>query len=615
MDSNVVTSALSSSSPCDKKLSVADLKSYLKSSGVSATGDKGSLWWRCKTHHSVVSLKLVTADGVIPTTLKAAQLRKAAARVGVSPIGTPDEMLGGLVDYLTKEQRSSTGDAASSSSASASDPNAASSSSSQPKGPALAEAVLSLADAAAISPIRILQLSDPSLQPTSPTAQLRKAYLKISLHIHPDRIGSIFKEATKAFQVLVTAYETLTSPDYIPSDEPTTKKGKKKTQQISRSNEGCHSTKIHCPRCNARWGDKVEGNPEWSYNVMMQGLKSFHCSTCLLKFGCMSARHQCPHCRKPFSYSPGDYHRKITCSSSRCQKPFGFHLYHMSDLALRNLREEILQTRDETAKKMVGLKRRSKRAARGQEEEMDLRAFAAGLAEECPKCGIDFAELRLEGITAETHLMNCTDEKSHQKQQAKKEAQRKKVDAKEEERALQNDAESKAAFDFLGRNNNQLYLLSEGQLEKEMKEKGLASSEGDDKADMIAALVNQERSLVVRDGGGSAANGGGGVSASLPSMSTLQRMDVGELRAVLASHGVGGKKMKGMSKRQMLDLLEDKVYKNDDDDVKEVKLLTNGGNEGGCGSKMPAKKRRKKEVVTMDSDDDDSSDGDWNPDA
>jgi hypothetical protein len=287
----------------------------------------------------------------------------------------------------------------------------------------------------------------------------------------------------------------------------------------------------------------------------------------------------------------------------------------MSNLALRNLREEILQTRDETAKKMVGLKRRAKRAAREEEEEMDLRAFAAGLAEECPKCGIDFAELIFEGLTAEIHLMNCKDEKSHQKQQAKREAQRKKNDARAEAQVLQNDAESKAAFDFLGKNNDQLYLLSEGQLQKEMKEKGLASSEGDDKADMISALVNQERSLVVRDGGGGAANGGGGGSASLPSMSTLQRMDVDELRAVLASHGVGGKKMKGMSKRQMLDLLEDKMYKNDDDSVEEVKLLTNGGNGGDCGGKKPAKKRRKKEVVAMDSDDDDGSDGDWNPDA
>jgi hypothetical protein len=267
---------------------VADLKAYLKDGGVSATGDKGSLWWRCKIHHTVVSIGLVTADGGVPTKLTAAQLRKAAARVGVSPIGSSDEMIGGLVEYLTKEKRKNGGGDDDAASASASDPTA------KVKGPALAEAVLSLADAAIISPIRILQLSDPALQPTSPTADLRKAYLKISLHIHPDRIGREFKEATKAFQILVTAYETLTSPDYIPSDESAPKKGKKKAAQISRSNEGCFRTLVYCPRCSARWGDKVEGNPEWSYNIMMQGLQSFHCATCLLKFGCMSAQHRCP---------------------------------------------------------------------------------------------------------------------------------------------------------------------------------------------------------------------------------------------------------------------------------------------------------------------------------
>eukprot|EP00978_Attheya_sp_CCMP212_P030713 scaffold114029_cov39-Attheya_sp.AAC.1 len=291
-----VSSQLSSSSPSDEKLSVADLKAYLKDAGVSATGDKGSLWWRCKIHHTVVSTGLVTADGGVPTKLTAAQLRKAAARVGVSPIGTSDEMIGGLVEYLTKEKRKNGGGDDDAASASASDPTASSckSNATKVKGPALAEAVLSLADAAIISPIRILQLSDPALQPTSPTADLRKAYLKISLHIHPDRIGREFKEATKAFQILVTAYETLTSPDYIPSDESATKKGKKKAAQISRSNEGCFRTLVYCPRCSARWGDKVEGNPEWSYNIMMQGLQSFHCATCLLKFGCMSAQHRCP---------------------------------------------------------------------------------------------------------------------------------------------------------------------------------------------------------------------------------------------------------------------------------------------------------------------------------
>jgi hypothetical protein len=286
-------------------------------------------------------------------------------------------------------------------------------------------------------------------------------------------------------------------------------------------------------------------------------------------------------------------------------------MYHMSDRALRNLREEIVQARDDFAKKMAGLKRRSKKAARAtaDDDEMDLQAFAAGLADECPKCGVDFAELRNEGITTEVHLMNCNDEKAHRKQQTKKEATRKKETAKEEAQATQNDAESMAAWGFLGKNNDQLYLLSKDQLQKEMKEKGLESNAGSDKADMIAALVNQDRGLVVRDGRGG--KGGEGSASNLPSMETLQRMDVAELRAVLASHGVGGGKLKGMSKRKMLDLLEDKVYKGgEDDDTKEVKLLANGDD---YGRNKPAKRRRKEVVV--DSEDDNGSDGDWNPDT
>lgn len=36
---------------------------------------------------------------------------------------------------------------------------------------------------------------------TTPTALMRKQYMKISLLIHPDKLSKRFKEATKAFQV------------------------------------------------------------------------------------------------------------------------------------------------------------------------------------------------------------------------------------------------------------------------------------------------------------------------------------------------------------------------------------------------------------------------------
>ena len=42
-----------------------------------------------------------------------------------------------------------------------------------------------------------------SLAAGTPTATLRKAYLKLSILIHPDKLSRSFPQATKAFQCLV----------------------------------------------------------------------------------------------------------------------------------------------------------------------------------------------------------------------------------------------------------------------------------------------------------------------------------------------------------------------------------------------------------------------------
>ena len=58
-------------------------------------------------------------------------------------------------------------------------------------------------------------------------------------------------------------------------------------------------------------GGEQEGNPDYFYTHLMTGLRTFTCSTCLCDFGCMTAQHRCPHCRRPYLYTPGDYHRKV----------------------------------------------------------------------------------------------------------------------------------------------------------------------------------------------------------------------------------------------------------------------------------------------------------------
>ncbi|GMI30799.1 hypothetical protein TeGR_g4883, partial [Tetraparma gracilis] len=564
--------------------------------GMSQAGEKQTLWVRCKLHHSVQSLSLRTADGSDPTRLKPAALKKTCARAGVSPIGSGDELLIGLVAALKRTAPAEAAASADSSSSSAPAAPAA------PAGPALAAAVLSLADESAYDPIVVLRLSDPSLGASSPAALLRRGYLKMSLMIHPDRIGRAFPEATRAFQVLVEAFERLTSPDSVPSADAPAKKGEKaKPARISRSNDGCHRTRVKCPRCKTAWGDAVEGNPDYYYNIMMQGLRSFCCSTCLLEFGCMSATHECPKCRRAFEYGPEDYHRQVTCGSAKCGRKFGFMMYHMSDLALRTLRDDVVRTRDEKAKYAAGMKRRAESARRRNdvaEDAMELQQFKLGLANECPQCGVSYAELKEQGVSPAEHMLNCNDSGAKEKRKREKEELRAKKAKREEGERKQGKAEALASWQFLGSKDEQLYLLGEDELAKVASDRGVSADPAASKSGLIAAIVSgNSTSIVAHDG-----RAAGKLSReTLPSISTLQRMDEEELRCVLAAGGVAG--VEGKGKAALLALVEGAVL--DDGEGKKgggVKLLGNGGQEV---------------IDLVDDDDDDEeeegSDGGWEP--
>jgi len=100
------------------------------------------------------------------------------------------------------------------------------------------------------------------------------------------------------------------------------KKPRQKHKEVVRSNEGCHKTRVNCPRCHMEWGRAELGLETAAYNLLMMGLKEYVCGRCACSFGCMTAEHKCPHCRKPFDYSPQDYHRKIVCGNAGCGKKF-----------------------------------------------------------------------------------------------------------------------------------------------------------------------------------------------------------------------------------------------------------------------------------------------------
>jgi DnaJ domain len=107
----------------------------------------------------------------------------------------------------------------------------------------------------------------PAITASSPTTAMRKAYLKLSLLIHPDKLSKHFADAAKAFQALVRAFERLSCPSYATDFAPAT--GKDKVVTIARSNEGCHRTRVCCPRCIQPWSEgTLDGSPLFIFNYI-----------------------------------------------------------------------------------------------------------------------------------------------------------------------------------------------------------------------------------------------------------------------------------------------------------------------------------------------------------
>lgn len=377
------------------------------------------------------------------------------------------------------------------------------------------EGILNLA---ATSGSERLTSSSKSIDGKYSPSLLRKLYLKLSLIIHPDRLARETPNATKAFQALVKAYESLSNPpDFSVLAEGTSssssRRGRRGAEaangpdnilQISRSNENCYRTRVLCPRCKEPWNEgSLDGNPDYCYNFLMTGLKQFTCSTCLCEFGCMTAIHLCPFCSKRFDFAPSQYHQQITCPRENCHRSFGFYLYHISDRKIKEMKglikEELQQRLRQRESKLSRQQRSQRRGALDQSEKEA--AFLLGLQDVCPRCGEDLSEFAATKEGSELlaqHLMECLDEvkhKQHQKKTAKKLA---KEEAKERRKEKQEDAQIHAAWQLFGSNTSQLWLLSEEQLKEEAKQRGLRSD--GDKDDLIDRLVQgKDEPLLIQD--------------------------------------------------------------------------------------------------------------------
>ena len=208
--------------------------------------DKGTYIWRLKLYDKVVEKALMVDDNRNPMLLPGGELKKVAAKRGISPMLTPEEMLDELIKKLENEKGST---AASSSTSNGETTTTTNNNTSTNNAIIIAKKIIELAenyDDEGI--INILnQSTDTRITRTSPIAAMRKCYLKLSLLIHPDKLGRDFEHATKAFQALVIAFERLSSPDATPITPASSASGKKPLS-INRSNEGCYRTIIKCPR-------------------------------------------------------------------------------------------------------------------------------------------------------------------------------------------------------------------------------------------------------------------------------------------------------------------------------------------------------------------------------
>jgi len=401
----------------------------------------------------------------------------------------------------------------------------------------------------------ILSLSGKKIQANSGKAELRKAYLLLSSKVHPDKNPGN-QEAVKAFQALLSAYERLANPEkFADEDDEDEKPAKKrqKTERFTRSNGGCFKTKVKCPQCKTEWGLPVVGLEDCAYNFIMTGLKQYICHVCSCQFGCMTALHYCPHCRKEFSYDPDDYHRKITCGNIKCNKEFGFWMFKVSERREKEVRQEAKELHESRLKKAAQKKRRAQRAGnRGAGEDgaskqrLQEKLFLLQLRDSCPRCGWELE--RGEGHDeAQQHLTaECNDKvkiREYQQEVADIEAEaRSKLDAKASEEEIL----ALKQWESNGRQLGQLWMLSDTMLKRQCETFNLPiKGKRHELIQRLSQHIRSQARLMITDGKTDVSSGASGYDAcslkhadaeDLPQ--NLNSLDKEQLQDLCASYGV-----------------------------------------------------------------------------
>lgn len=501
---------------------------------------------------------LNTEHGTKVKNMKPAEIRKSLCDAGLSPIGDGGELKKRLAVYYVTMAPSAAGATSSDTSdagvggGEASETTAATTETASDSD-TLRELMNVIMANEGDYPF-ILSLSGKMVTAASSKPELRKAYLLVSMKVHPDKnAGNPL--ATKAFQAVVESFERLANPEQFEEEEDDGKPMKKrqKTERFTRGNEGCHPTKVQCPKCRSVWNTRDLGLEDSAYNFLMQGIKQYICGGCFAKFGCMTALHTCPHCRKSFEYDPDDYHRKISCGNDKCQKQgrtFGFMMFKVSERREIEIRKEVKIENETLAKKRAQQRRRNQRFDKrtgpevSNEDRVKEQLFLLKLADNCPRCGWEL-ERGLKVEDAQAHLDGCTDDKeiaAYKKKLADEQKKDQKKAAKEES---QEDMLAYKTWEHNGRQVGQLWMLSENTLAKECHRVDI-KTEGMDKLEMIRQLgkVIRDRERKMLTMGDNADQRTSYDVTSIQHVddedlpSNMETMEKEELACVAASYGV-----------------------------------------------------------------------------
>lgn len=247
---------------------------------------------------------------------------------------------------------------------------------------------------------------------------------------------------------------------------------------------------------------------------------------------------------------------------------------------MKDMKKTVKEELDRKLKAREAKQRRAARSRRGMDQNDLEQSFLFGLCDMCPRCGEDFTEIDDEAAVSH-HLMNCNDENKHrvfQRQQAKAQ---KKQNRKEEKQQVQDNAATEAAFQFLGAQDGQLWLLDEDQLQREARRRGVQIADGKhSKDDIIDLLVNEdaeEQRVESSSGSKRRKSIEGGASSSAVVVrkkrqrtmdaddipSNLHGLSIDRLRSILTAHGMRSLIPKGAKKTDLIELIEEELLGED----------------------------------------------------